>query len=171
MAAESDVERVRGALTTVSVEVTRPANAAPYAAKDVIDVSTSAPAGFVFQNLARYAGGSGYIVKAQVLTDQKTNTARYRLHLFNAAPTYINDNDPYLALYANAASRVGTIDFDAAATEDATNSTAAISQNTSVRLPFVCNADAHLYGILETLDIFTPASGQKVTVKLTADQN
>lgn len=164
-------QNTRG-LVTVSVEVTRPADTTAYAAKDAVDASTSAPAGFVFAGMAGFAGGTGYLVKTVLATDQKTNVARFRLHLFNAAPTYINDNSPYLLLYANLASRVGTIDFDAAATEDATNSTAAISQKVGNLLPFVCAAaDANLYGILETLDAFTPASGQKFTVKLTADQN
>jgi hypothetical protein len=162
-----------GRLVTVAVEVTRPSDsgATPYTAKDVIDTSTTAPAGFVFSNIARQAGGSGYITKALLLTDQKTNTARYRLHLFNAAPTYIVDNGPFTLLYATAGSYVGAIDFDAATTEDGSNSTAALAQKVGSLLPFVCGVTAHLYGMLETLDAFTPAGGQRLTVKLTADQN
>jgi hypothetical protein len=41
-----------------------------------------------------------------------------------------------------------------------------------VRLAFVCaSASRDLYGMLETRDAFTPASGQKFTVELTLDQN
>lgn len=160
-----------GNMVTVGVEVARTGggDVTPYTAKDVFDVA--AGAGFVFAGMARVNGGSGVIVKAQLATDQKTNTARWRLHLFNAAPTYIADNAPYLTLYAGIGSRVGTIDFDACATEDPTNSTMAISQKTGNILPFVCAADATLYGILELLDGFTPASAQKITVKLTAMRN
>lgn len=128
-----------------------------------------------FSSLARIIGGSGYITKALLATDQKTNTARFRLHLFNAPPTIIADNSPYLSLYANVASRVGVIDFPALVTEDATNSTQAtgvlIPGSGNLPLAFITAADKNLYGLLETLDAFTPASGQKITVKLFADQN
>lgn len=164
-----------GEIVSKSVELTRPADTTAYAALDAVSNSTSSPVVLTFENIARKVGGSGYITKAQLATNQKTNTARFRLHLFSAAPTAINDNSPYLTLYANIASRVGVIDFPACATEDPTNSTQATSQamagQANLPLPFVCGADANLYGLLETLDVFTPASGQQITIKLTADQN
>jgi len=172
---ENYLGKVGGQLSTVSVEVARPNDGNPYIALDTIADATSGAAVWTFPNMARVAGGSGYIVKAQVMTDQKTCVARLRLHLFNAAVAAINDNSPYLTLYANIANRVGVIDFPGLATEDPTNSTQAWSQlapGTGILpLPFVCAADANLYGILETRDAFTPASGQKFTIKLTADQN
>ena len=66
----------------------------------------------------------------------------------------------------------GKIDFGAMTTEGATNSTCAESLNESVRLSFTCEtANTALYGILETLDAFTPASGQNFYISLTSEQN
>lgn len=172
-AAESHLGEVGGRLAAVAAsELTRPSDTTAYAALDVISNSTSAPVVLTFTNLARITGGSGYIVKARVMTDQKVVVARFRLHLFHTAPTAINDNSPYLLLYANRANRIGQVDFSAAGTEDATNSTAASALAKDERLAFVCaTGDRNVYGILETLDAFTPASGQKFYVELTADLN
>lgn len=156
-----------GGSTVASVEITRPGDTNAYTAKDVYDASTSAPTGFMFQNVVTKPGGSGVIVKALLATDQKTNTARWRLHLFNTAPTLIVDNGPYLATYASLGVYQGKIDFDAALTEDATNSTMAYSLVAGYLLPVACAPSATgLVGILEILDGFTPASSQKVTIKL-----
>jgi len=174
-AGENHVGEVGGNLRSASHEYTRPANTTAYAAKDVIADSTASPVVMTFSNIARVAGGGGYITKARLLTDQKTNTARFRLHLYHTAPTAINDNDPMLLLYANKADRIGFIDFPACSTEDATNSTAANAFATpnvsgcNLPLEFTSSGGRNLYGILETLDAFTPASGQKVYVELSAD--
>lgn len=159
--------------SSVGVELTRPSNATAYATLDAISDSTSAPTVvYTFTNLSRTNGKGGYIVKAQLATDLKTCTARFRLHLFDTAPTAINDNDPYLSLYANKATRLGTIDFPATATEDATNSTQATSQVTDIRMKYLPTTSSRtIYGLLETLDAFTPASGQKIYIKLSVDNN
>jgi hypothetical protein len=105
------------------------------------------------------------------MTNQSTCTARFRLHLFNASPTAINDNAAYTLLWANRAERIGYIDFTACQTEGS-GSDAANSQNDSVRLPFVAGAgNRTIYGLLESLDAFTPASGQAFYISLTADLN
>lgn len=165
-----------GITVRVGVELTRPANTDAYTAKDVVSNSTSAPAVLTFANFARANGGSGIIVRARLMTDKKDCTASFRLHLFHTAPTAINDNSPYLLLYANAANRIGMIDFPALATEDPTNSTAASSMRPSSdgaygapNLWFEADAGSRaLYGILEATSAFTPASGQKFYVELAA---
>jgi len=74
-------------------------------------------------------------------------------------------------LWANRASRIGTIDFTVMQTEGS-GSTAANNQNMIVRLPFVAAAgDSNIYGLLETLSAFTPASAQNFYIELVADQN
>jgi hypothetical protein len=133
--------------------------------------STSAPTVLTFADLARVNAGSGYIVKARLLTNQSTNVARFRLHLFHTAPTAIADNAAHAILWANRANRIGYIDFPACQTEG-TGSDAANSQEATVRLPFVCAAASRaVYGLLETLDAFTPASGQVIYIEITPDQN
>jgi hypothetical protein len=155
-----------------SASFARPADTTAYAALDAISDSLSTPTVLTFPGMGRIAGGSGYIVKARLLTDQKTNTARFRLHLFHTAPTPVDDNAPQTLLWTNRDKRVGYIDFDACFTEDPTNSTAAESLNTAVRLPFVCaNGSQALYGLLEARDAFTPASGQQFYIELTVEQN
>lgn len=160
------------AAVVASATITRPADTTAYAARDVI--STGAGAVLTFANMGRVVGGSGIILRARMLTDQKANVSSHRLHLFSVAPTAIADNSPYLLLYANAANRIGMIDFPAMATEDPTNSTAAAAMRPSSdgaypppNLWYKCAAaDTALYGILETLSVFTPASAQNYFIEL-----
>lgn len=160
----------------VAVEFTRPSNTDAYAAKDVVCNSTSAPAVINFADVARANNGTGLIVRARLMTDKKDVTARFRLHIYHTTPTAINDNSPYLLLYADVAKRIGVIDFPAMSSEDATNSTASLTMRPSsdgvYGIPNLwfqtATADRDLYAILETLDAFTPASGQKFTVELAA---
>lgn len=162
--------------SVVSVEFTRPSDTTAYAAKDVVCNSTSAPAVINFDNVARANNGTGLIVRARLMTDKKDVTARFRVHLYHTAPTAINDNSPYLLLYADVSKRIGVIDFPAMSSEDATNSTASSTMRPSSdgvygtpNLWFqTAAADRDVYAILETLDAFTPASGQKFTVELAA---
>ena len=155
----------------IGVELTRPADTTAYAVNDAVSNSTSDPTVLTFTNLARANAKSGYIVKARLMTDQKTNTAQFRLHLYHTAPTAINDNSAQALLYANKDKAVGYIDFNAMTTEDATASDAAFSLWIG-QLHFVCaSASRTLYGLLETKTAFTPASAQKFYIELSADNN
>jgi hypothetical protein len=171
VAGENHIGKIGGEENSVGVELTRPADTTAYTALDAISDSTSSPTVvFTFTNLSRTNGVGGYIVKALLLTDQKTCTSRFRLHLFDTAPTAINDNSPYLSLYANKATKLGTIDFFAVATEDPTNSTGASTQRDDIRLKYLPTGSSRtIYGLLETLDAFTPASGQKIYIKLSVE--
>ncbi len=167
---------VGSATTVVGVELTRPADTTAYIAKDVVSDSTSAPTVLTFANFARVNAGSGIIVRARLMTDQKTNTAQFRLHLFHTAPTATNDNSPYLLLYSNAANRIGMIDFPAMTSEDSTNSTAAATMRPSSDGAYgppnlwyqAAAASRAIYGVLEAVTAFTPASGQKFYIELAA---
>lgn len=128
----------------------------------------------VFENIGRELNGSGFIVKAILLTDQTTNTETFKLHLYSIVPTALLDNAACTApLYADVAGYVGTILFPAAATEG-TGVTAAYSVATpnsatgNLPMQFILAGYDDLFGILETPTGFTPASGQKVTIKLSA---
>lgn len=156
----------------ISASIQRPADTNAYIALDTIANATSGASILTFDPAAaRIIGDGGYITKARLTTDQKTNTARYRLHLFHTAPTMINDNSPFTLLYANRDKRIGYIDFAACATEDSSGSNCAHSLNSTVRLAFKCANDARvIYGILETLDPFTPASQQNFHIELSVEQ-
>lgn len=171
-ASENHIGETGGRTVRNAATFARPADTTAYAALDTVSTSTSAPVVITFSNMARINAGSGYITKARIMTDQKTNTARYRLHLYHTAPALTNDNVAFPLLWANRANRVGKIDFSPMTTEDPTNSTCAESMNDSVRLSFTCEAaNTALYGILETLDAFTPANAQNFYISLTAEQN
>lgn len=156
-------------VVTTAAEFTRPANTTAYAALDAISDSTTAPNDLEFTGLGAGSAGGGKITKVKVLTDQATNTSAYRLHLFSAAPTPVNDNDPQTLLYANRATWLGSITTSAAAPEG-TGSTAAWAVSPALNFPFKCAADSQtVYGMLQTVGGFTPASGQKFYIELTAE--
>lgn len=160
---------MRGRLYTLAADtIARPNNATPYAAKDVVGENPAAL--LTFTGLALAGGGGGRIVKARLATDKKDEVGAYRLHLFNAPPTPIVDNSPFLLLYADVAKRIGSIDFAALTTEDATGSTMAESLNATVSLPFVAAVgNQGLYGVLVALGTPTPAANQAWYVELLAD--
>jgi hypothetical protein len=170
--AESELHlgSVSGQGDSVHVEFTRPADATPYAVNDVVG---PAVAGLLtIPNIARVSGGSLYIVKARMMTNQIGNIASYRLHLYeDATPTVIADNAQFALLWANRVVRVGFIDFDAMATEG-TGSDAAFSLNKDIRMHIKCSPLLrNLYGVLTTKTIFTPASGQVYFIDLNVEQD
>lgn len=156
-------------LTSVAT-VTRPADTNAYAANDAVSDSTSAPTKITFSGVAQSPGGWGYIVGAKLETNQSTNTARFRLHLFHTSISAINDNAAYTMLDANKAARIGYIDFPAAGTEGSgSDSAVAQAVGASSYLPrgFKCDTGLQaIYGLLETKDAFTPASAQTFRIEL-----
>jgi hypothetical protein len=162
---QGNTVKIKGAFT-------RPANTTAYLANQAVNNSTSAPAAISFTGVARLKGGSGYITTAKIQTDQGANVARFRLHLFTqATPTLPVDGAAYTLKWADRAIYVGCITFAAAATEGAGSDTAyAIANN--IMLGYVADpADANLYGLLETLDGFTPGNAQNFDIELIAENN
>lgn len=162
---------VSGYTELIQASFTRPANTTDYAAKDAVSDSESSPTVLTFTNAVRANGVSGYITKARLVTDQSTCTAQFRLHLFNVAPTAINDNAAFTLLWANRASRIGVVDLPNCTTEG-TGSDAANAQNTTIRLAFdTAAASRNLYGLLEVMGAFTPASGQNFLIEVGVEGN
>ena len=157
----------------VSASFARPSDSTPYGANDAVANSTSAPTVLNFADVVGGVGMSGEIVKVRLMTNQSTNQARFRLHLFHTAPTPINDNAAHTILYANRANRIGSVTLPLCSTagsgSDAANSIAVPGTPLSnVPLAFTCAADdTDLYGMLEALDAFTPASGQQFFIEIT----
>ena len=159
---------VGGKSVQKSASFTRPADTTAYAANDAVANSTSTPTLLSFANCANANGGQGYIVKTQLLTNQKTCTARFRLSFYHTAPSPVNDNAPKPMLYANKDKLIGRIDLDPCNTED-TTSDAAFALSTAL-MPYVCAAaDTTIYCILTTLDAFTPASAQQFFLEITCE--
>lgn len=171
-AGETHIGEVGGNLTMISVELTRPSDTTAYAANDSVADSTSAPTMLALLNAARVSGGSGYITGIRVTTDKKSITPRFRLHFFNTnGATATNDNAAFKTAYADISKYIGYWDMPAMITgADTTNSTDSRSVDLTPRLPFTCAATT-LYVLLETLDAFTPASAQKISVTVFLDRN
>ena len=168
-ASEAHVGEVGGRGIVVAATFARPNNTTAYASKDAVSDSTSSPTVLSFPNIARVNAGTGYIVKARIQTNQSTSVARFRVHLFNVAPTAINDNAAWTLLWANRAARIGYVDFDGCQTEGA-GSDCANAMNATVRLHFATAPGTRaLYGLLETLDAFTPAALQSFYIELNAE--
>jgi hypothetical protein len=167
---DSQLGRVSGNTSLVGLTIIRPADVVAYSALDTVSSSTTAPILNTFVNLGRTLTGSGYIVKARLVSNQSTLMARFRLNMYSSAPGLINDNLPFTELWDNRLIRVGHIDFDACTTEGV-GSTSSSSLNSSTRLAFVCSNSRNLHCILETKDSFTPISAQNFYVELTVENN
>lgn len=162
-----------GLMVKATASFTRPADTTAYALGDVVSNSTSATTLMTFSGAGRSNANTGYITKARLLTSQATNTASFRLWLWNANnPTVAVDNAAYVFTYADDSKLVGYIDFPACSTS-AGSGTGSFTQITDTqRLAYVCAAaDTALYGFLETRTAFTPANAQTFQVTLHFDQN
>lgn len=169
---KGDAIEVSGNLARIAHEFTRPADTTAYAANDVVsdNAATTTMQELVNAGLAR--AGSGYIVGVRVATDKKSITPRLRVHFFNTSGvTLAADNAAWKEVYADSSKRVGYVDLPAMNTAaDTSNSDTSRAQDFTVRIPYICAATS-LYYVLETLDAFTPASGQKFTVTVYVDRN
>lgn len=161
---------VGGTKYEITKEFTRPSDTNAYGANDVVSNSTSATTLQELANIATSEGGSGYIVGARLSTDKKSITPRMRVHLFNASnPTVSADNANHQDKYADHEKRLGYVDLPAMTTAaDTSNSDMSRSFDLStLRHAFKCAAGtSSIYYSLETLDAFSPASGQKFKLTL-----
>ena len=177
-ASENFIGKVGSSSITIGDETTRVSDGNAYAAGDAIGSTVSDTGTTVLRSLAvgraMAVQNSGWLTKFRLMTDQVACVARIRVHLYSvAAPTgpIVGDNVPMTIFYTNKAQRIGHLDLPALSTSTVTgSSTAAYTQDIDTRLKFVCAAgDVNVYYRLETLDIFTPASGQKFYLEVTAD--
>ncbi len=162
-------------LVTVSVtkDIQDTASAA-YSIEDVLSENSTGGTAWTFSAIAKVNGGTGYIVKAHVISETTDLTPRLVLFLFNATPTSeLDDHALNTALLHTAlANYVGKIDFPAMeALGGDSEAVATPSTYGNLPLAFQCAAAADdLYGILVTRDAFTQAASKDITVRLTAEQ-
>lgn len=167
---------VSGELRTKGYEITRPANTTAYTAGDVVSDSTTATTPIPLEVSGRN-GGTGYIMRMRLITDQSTCTAQFRVWVYSVSNmTLAADNAAFTLLYANKANRLGSIDLPAMATGTGTSNSASamVPSSTTVFAPFpyqCAPTDNRLYFVLETRSGFTPASGQKFYLEVTTDVN
>ncbi|MBM3136392.1 MAG: hypothetical protein FJZ89_14150 [Chloroflexi bacterium] len=173
-AGETHIGEVGGKITRISGTFTRPADVNAYIPNDTVSNSTSATTPLALSSVFRVASGSAYLVGLRLETNLKSITPRFRVHFFAVNnPTVAADNVAYKEVYADAANRRGFVDLPAMSTAvDTTNSDMSQAEDFTIRRPMVAAAAATgLWVVLETLDAFTPASGQSFTLVTLWDQN
>lgn len=155
------------------VEFTRPSNTDAYTAGDCVSNSATTTVPMDFTGLARYSKGSGYIVGARLVSNEKSETTSWRVHLYNTSSITVSaDNAAWQDKYADVANKIGHISLGAMTTgADTSNSDVSQTQDFTIRIPFrSLAADQSIYAVLECVDAWTPASGTKFTLTLWADQ-
>jgi hypothetical protein len=161
---------------TTGVNFTTAAGAIPYVPGNAINNSTG-PTYFTFFNAARVGGGSGYITRVSLATDQLSFAARTRLYLYNDDPAaFIDtpDNTPFypMAGYPTIA-YVGYVDIPAPslATPAGRLNALTVTEVKNVGLAFKCLPSAtYLYCQLVALDAFTPTSSQYFRMDISVEQ-
>jgi len=161
------------------VAVTKALEAAvAYTANDVLSENDTDGQGtaWTFAAIARVNGGSGYITKAEIISESESVTPRITLYLFNAAPTSeLDDNAANTAPdSADLAKFIGKIDFPALESVGTTDSMATVTPSTVGGLPlgFTCSSTADdLFGIAVTRDAFTQTATDDLTIVLTSECN
>jgi hypothetical protein len=139
---------------------TRPADTNAYTANDAVANDTGAATLIDFGEVVDNVGDGGYITKAWLYTNQSTNTARFRLWLFvTDAFGTPNDNASGLINLVRAAGTMGYIDFPACAAGSGVAFAFTYGSPLNFQTQVAANTK-HLFGYLQTLDAFTPVSGQ-----------
>lgn len=140
---------------------TRPANTTQYAAGDL--VANHATAGSVVA-LAFPSNTPRLIRRAHILKSGTTVTdASFRLHLYSSAPVPANGDNA--AWSTPAAGWLGAIDVTVDAVfSDGARGIGAPNTGTEISVPGI----GAVYGLLEALDTYTPASAETFTVELEA---
>jgi hypothetical protein len=151
---------VSGTGYSASASFTRPADTNAYAALDVVADSTSAPTVLTFSGIGPTGG--------KILIDQLTleidvgsvpsGMGAFRLHLFNAAPTAINDNAAFNLPSGDRAKYLGYIETPTPVDLGDTLWSETEGMGFPVRKQ-VTLVTAALYGILQTQNAYTPTSG------------
>ncbi len=153
----------------VAPTMTRPANTTAYAAGDLVanDTTVGNVVPLIFPRSRLRGRTSGQVTGASIHKSAASVTnANFRLHLFNQAKTLTNGDNGAL-VFSNLAGYVGAIDIDTEATPT-TAGGGAYKHSAAVALAFA--ATGNLYGYLEALEAYTPASGETfaVTVDISA---
>lgn len=148
------------------------AAAGDYAANDVLsnDATNGQGDPWLFTGMARASGGTGTIVRAVITTSVEGITARFRLWIFNSAPTTteLDDNAAFSLDADDKTKVVGYIDLPASVDAGEVS----YAQVVGTLLPYKCVGSANLYGVLQTLDAITNESaGMSLTIELHTIQN
>ena len=142
---------------------TRPNDTNSYSAGDV--VGTSPGANIEFTNMG-VIGEDVFITSVKLRIDVSSipsGMGSFRLHLFNAAPTAIDDNSPFNLIAADRTKYIDFIDLD---TPNDFGDTLFISaNNVNIQTTLVSTS---IFGVLETRAAYTPTAQAAKAIKMKA---
>lgn len=146
---------------------TRPADTTQYAAGDLIANSATA-ASVVPLSWGLNGGGRwGTIRAARLYKSNKTVTAAsFRLHLFTASPGVPTNGDNGAIVVASAADYIGSIAADMSSSGFAGGTTGAFQRATAAINFCVPSLTGKLFGLIEAVGTYTPASAETFTATL-----
>lgn len=158
--------------------ITRPNDAAPYAAGDVIGSATGpGPTTHVidFSAIVKAAGGSGLVSTALLIDSANQATPpQLELWIFTAAPAAQADNTAFAVSDLEIASLVGIVPLTTARVG---NAGAAAAGNLAIQsdvasLVFKCAGGSQdLYGVLVVRNAYTPVAQEVFTLKVSVLQD
>jgi hypothetical protein len=159
----------------VTLVLTRPANANPYASGDEIADVAASLAQRSFVGCARVNGGSGVITGLMdIISDLPLTLPTLELYIFDTDPSSAGDNNAWAPTDAQLATALGVITLSGAKTGLTTASTGnAIYDSGPINIPYVClGGSTTLYFNLVTRTAFThPVSSSTHTLRLRVEQN
>lgn len=147
----------------ITASQTRPDNTTAYDALDVVGAIPAA--NITFANVLTIAGGTFVILGACLRIDRNAIPAgmsSFRLHLYNVAPTAIADNAAYNLPVAD---RAGYLGFVTIPTPLVLGDTVWAQVSDVNFVGKLAAGSTSLFGILQTMSIFTPTA---LTVKTIA---
>lgn len=165
--AQKGIQPVGALLAVPSASFARPASANTYAANAVVSDSATAPTILEFPVCALCPGGGGMVISARHAKNS-TVIASFRLELYRASRTAINDNAQFPLLFANKVNRIGWVDFSSHASfgtgSDSTVSHGVFPSSLSY-LPYVADGTS-LFGIAISLSGYAAPASEQHTFEL-----
>jgi hypothetical protein len=153
---------------TAQYSFTRPANTTQYSANDLVANNATAasvvPMSFGINRLGR----AGIIRGVRLYKSDKTATsASFKVHLFTADPGTPTNGDNGAFGVASAENYLDAVSVDLSSSGLAGGTTGIMKRSAATAIPFEAPAlNNKLYGLLEAIGTYTPASGETFTVTL-----
>ena len=146
---------------------TRPADTTAYTAADLVANSATAASVVPISWGINGSGRWGTIRGARLYKSNKTVTAAsFKLHLFGANPGVPTNGDNGALVVASAADYLGQIALDMSTAGFAGGTTGAFQRATAAINFNVPALNMKLYGLLEAVGAYTPASAETFTATL-----
>lgn len=166
---EYHIGQIGGTTSLVGNSFDRPANTTGYSINDIV----SSGSAMIIKPCARVLNGTGYITAFKLVTNSLV-TPRIRVHIgktstfFTTLTDNVANNQTFSDLSGD--NYIGYVDLPALASGG--NTTSALINDNTQRVPYeTSTANLELFFVLETLDAFTPISGQTFQLTIATEQN